>query len=180
MLFFEAQLGHFLLHPRAMNVLPSKIMLRDELLARLSADLQSLERIQKATQDGATHAESKAENSKDTRAIEQSYLARGQANRVEELRHGLAWVQSMELRTFSANDIITLGALVTLQNDDDTETRPVFLAPYGGGGKLAEGRVQVVTPQSPLGRGLLGKSQGDSMEVTLAGVVKELTILVIA
>ena len=44
-----------------------------------AADLATLEKAQHATQAAATHEEAKPENDKDTRALEQSYLARGQA-----------------------------------------------------------------------------------------------------
>ena len=54
-----------------------------------------------------------------------------------------------------------------------------FLAPYGGGGKL-EGGVQVVTPQSPLGRALLGARAGDEAEVTVAGRRKSVTVVSVA
>jgi len=41
---------------------------------------------QRTVVEGATHEENKPENDKDTRALEQSYLARGQAQRVVELQ----------------------------------------------------------------------------------------------
>ena len=46
----------------------------------VAADLASLQRAHRATVEGATHEEAKPENDKDTRALEQSYLARGQSN----------------------------------------------------------------------------------------------------
>jgi len=48
---------------------PSKQALRDELASLLSADLDVLERAQKATREAATHEEAKPENDKDTRAL---------------------------------------------------------------------------------------------------------------
>jgi len=56
---------------------PTKPTLKAELLALLAADLDTLERAHRATTEGATHEEAKPENDKDTRALEQSYLARG-------------------------------------------------------------------------------------------------------
>jgi transcription elongation GreA/GreB family factor len=53
----------------------------------------------------------------------------------------------------------------------------MFLAPHGGGTRLAEGHVQVVTPKSPLGRAILGKRAGDGCEVVLAGKPRELSIV---
>ena len=69
--------------PPRMTV-PAKSSLRDELLGRLRAELDQLEAAHRSALEGATHEESKPENSKDTRALEQSYLARGQALRVTD------------------------------------------------------------------------------------------------
>jgi len=73
---------------------PSKQALRDELARVLAADLDVRERAHRAAREGATHEEAKPENDKDTRALEQSYLARGEALRIEELRAGLADVSA--------------------------------------------------------------------------------------
>src|SRR3984957_21184854 len=89
----------------------SKPTLKAELLALLTADLETLERAHRATREGATHEEAKPENDKDTRALAQSYLARGEALRIEELRGGLADVTSMALRAFRDGDPAALGAL---------------------------------------------------------------------
>lgn len=153
---------------------PSKQALKEELCRALAAELSTLERAQKAALEGATHEEAKPENDKDTRALEQSYLARGQASRVEELRAGLAEAQALPVRAFGDRPI-ALGALVTAEEGD--ETLLYLIAPSGGGSRLGDGKVQVVTPKSPLGRALLGKRSGDDCEVLLAGKTRELTIV---
>ncbi len=144
-----------------------KQALKEALIDALCAELDTLERAHQATREAATHEEAKPENDKDTRALEQSYLARGQAMRVEELRNGLAEVRAMQLRTFGERSTVAVSALVTLLDEDDEE-RSVFLAPAGGGTVLRSG-VQVVTPRSPLGRALLGKRVGEACEVALGG-----------
>jgi transcription elongation GreA/GreB family factor len=155
--------------------LPSKDALKDELVAILAGDLEVVEAAQKATVAAATHEEAKPENDKDTRALEQSYLARGQAARVEELRAGVADVQGMPVRPFGDDRPIALGALVSVEEDE--ETHVLFLAPHGGGNRLANGAVQVVTPRSPLGQALLGKRAGDDCEVRLAGRTREMVVV---
>jgi len=67
---------------------------------------------------------------------------------------------------------------VTLEEDDAVQV--LFVAPGGGGAKLASGKVQVITPKSPLGAALIGKRNGDVCEVTLAGRARELTVVAIA
>jgi len=146
---------------------PSKTALKAELLTLLHADLDTLERAHRAAREGATHEEAKPENDKDTRALEQSYLARGQAKRIEELRASIADVGALALRDF-ADGLAAVGALVTVSEDEGEEST-LLLAPAGGGARLGGGAVQVVTPRSPLGRALLGKAPGDDVEILVAG-----------
>lgn len=141
----------------------------------LAADLSVRERAYKTAREGATHEEAKPENDKDTRALEQSYLARGEALRIEELRAGLAAVEAMALRTFADGAPVALGALVTTEDDAGVETR-LWIAPHGGGVRLGGG-VQVVTPKSPLGGALLGAREGDECEVVLAGRKRAVTVV---
>ena len=152
-----------------------KQALRDELARMIAADLDTRERAHRAAREGATHEEARPENDKDTRALEQSYLARGEAVRVEQLRTALTDVQATPLRAFREGERAALGAVITLE--EDGEELVIWLAPQGGGSRLADGRVQVVTPPSPLGRALLGKVAGDDVTVAVAGRTRELSIL---
>jgi transcription elongation GreA/GreB family factor len=159
------------------SVPPGKPALKTELLALLAADLETLERAHRATTEGATHEEAKPENDKDTRALEQSYLARGQAARIEALRAGIAGVTAMPVKDFEARPA-AVGALVTV--DEDGEESTLLLAPAGGGARLAGGTVQVVTPPSPLGRAVLGKQAGDDVELVLAGKTRAMQVVRVA
>lgn len=133
------------------------------------------------TREGAVHEEARPENDKDTRALEASYLARGQAQRVVDLQEALKQIRFMDVRCFGPGDPIHVSALVQLRTDD--ETRWYLLAPAGGGCKLelqAAGApdehrtaltVDVLTPRAPLGRALIGRSTGD--EVSLGPVGRQ-------
>jgi transcription elongation GreA/GreB family factor len=151
-----------------------KASLKEQLLAALRADLAVLEKAQAAAREGATHEEAKPENDKDTRALEASYLARGQALRVRELQDGIRDVEATATRDF-ADAPAALGALVEVEQDG--EARAFLLAACGGG--LVLGGVNVVTPKSPLGRALLGARDGDEREVTLAGKARSISILAV-
>ncbi len=153
----------------------TKETLKTELATRLRTELSARERAHRATIEGATHEEAKPENDKDTRALEQSYLARGEALRVEEMRQGVTDVEALALRPFREGEPAALGALVTA--DEDGSEVVLWLAPAGGGVKLAGGAVQVVTPKSPLGRAVLGKRAGDECEIVLAGKTRTLSVM---
>ncbi|HEY1954561.1 MAG TPA: GreA/GreB family elongation factor [Polyangiaceae bacterium] len=149
-----------------------KNALRETLAARLEAELAVIEAAQRATAEAATHEEAKPENDKDTRALEQSYLARGQAQRALELRTAIAETRAMAIRAFAEGDPIALSALVTIEDDKGEQT--VFVTRHGGGEEI-DG-VRVVTVRSPLGRALLGKTEGDDAGFEQAGRARTFSI----
>ena len=150
-----------------------KAKLRAELLGQLEQALEAARSAHAAAIEGATHPEARAENDKDTRGLEQSYLARGQAQRVAELEAGVVNVAKMTVDKMAA---VASGALVEVE--EAGETIWYFVAPAGGGSVLA-GKVQVITPASPLGRALAGKRTDDELELKIAGKTRELTIVAI-
>jgi transcription elongation GreA/GreB family factor len=154
---------------------PAKTALRDELVSALAADLDTRQRAYRAAREAATHDEAKPENDKDTRALEQSYLARGEALRIEEMTAALVEVKALSLRAFRHDEPAALGALVT--TEEDGASTLLWLAPQGGGLRLGDGAVQVVTPRSPLGRAILGKKMGEECEVVLGGRTRVLTVV---
>lgn len=137
-----------------------KTTLQRELIDALTAQLQAAKAAYQASVDGAFHDEAKPENDKDTRGIELSYLARGQAKRVEELETAIAKVARMALREFADGDLVSASAVVSVAFPGRVAAQRYFIAPAGGGLELAGGIV-VVTPGSPLGRRLCGKTCGD-------------------
>jgi transcription elongation GreA/GreB family factor len=147
-----------------------KDKLRTALVARLEADLATAKAAHAAAIEGATHEEARAENDKDTRGLEQSYLARGLAQRVAELEAAVANVPAM---TIEATSKVSLGAVVTV--DEDGDELVFFVAGHGGGLELPGG-VTVVTPSSPIGRALLGKREDDECEVAAGGRKRTLVI----
>lgn len=149
---------------------PSRKALKEELLGLLEQTLSTLEAAHADAREGATHEQAKPENDKDTRALEQSYLARGQAMRIETLKAGIAALGTMSL---SEGVVGRVGALISAEEEDGEVW--FFLAPEGGGTKL-KGGVQVVTPASPLGQALLGKREGDEVELKLAGKTRVLSV----
>lgn len=153
---------------------PTRKALKAELLEVLEHTLGTLEEAHAAAREGATHEQAKPENDKDTRALEQSYLARGQALRIEALRAGLAALGTMSL----AEGVVgRVGALIDAEEDGAEVC--FFLAPEGGGTRLMGG-VQVVTPASPLGRAFLGKRAGDEVELKLADKTRLLSVLAVS
>jgi transcription elongation GreA/GreB family factor len=150
--------------------------LQAALLAALEVALSSARAAHHAAVEGATHEEARPENDKDTRGLEQSYLARGHAQRVAELEAGIAAVEAMPLQPHLDDEAITVGAIISV--DEEGHRRRFFLAPAGGG-LVLPGEVAVVTPTSPLGRALLGRAVDDECEVVAGGHQRFLTVVAI-
>ena len=141
----------------------------EALCAALASELAAIESVAADARSEATGAESKQEGKYDTRATEASYLARGQAFRVVELRQLVSWFQN--LSADAEPETVGVGTLVQLGGDRDEW---VFLAPVGGArATVGETVVRVISPSAPLGAALLGLEEGDAVEVqTPKGVVE--------
>ena len=150
-----------------------KAAVRDALVVAMKSALEMTARAAEDARAGATHEENRSEGDKDMRATEQSYLARGQAIRAEELAEQLQRLEVMQLQAFAADAAIGAGALVRLTVDQ--EMRVFFVVPFGGGTELVVGgeKVTVVTPASPVGQALVGRRAGEEFELMARGAVRE-------
>lgn len=99
-----------------MSSIAEKQRLLDALREIVAQDLAAQTRRQLDTQQGATHEESRSEHAKDTRATEQSYLARGLADRVADLERTVTVLAHLELRRFEPDDPIAVGALIEVRS----------------------------------------------------------------
>ncbi|MDZ4289610.1 MAG: hypothetical protein U0984_16715 [Prosthecobacter sp.] len=138
----------------------------DLILAALTAELEAITRGARASFAAATDPDSKAENKYDTRTLEASYVARGQAQRVAELDSALHAFRALSGNPWPAGSSIATGALVTLQTPaGDSEF--YFLGPAAGGTEVRHEaqEILVITPTSPLGQKLLGKKRGDRIDL---------------
>ena len=126
-----------------------------------------------SARDEAISEESQPENKWDTHSQEAAYLAEGQAKLAAEIGESIKLYGTLPLPAFGADDPIAVGAVVTLENDPATARGAAkgkrawyFLGPRAGGLEVvAEGReILVLTAQSPLGRQLLGKRVGDTVQ----------------
>jgi len=140
--------------------------LRAALITSLRAELDATEAAWRSAAAGATDEEARPENDKDTRALELSYLARGQAARALELRQSLELVGAMALEDLRDRPA-AVGARVTLE-DARGVVSVVFLVECGGGVTLPGG-TRAVSITSPLGAAVVGKSEGDEVEVQRGG-----------
>jgi len=158
------------------------VLNKRELIEQLYAHLRDAQgvarRAEAAASEEARDGASASEKRESARvALENQSLAKGQAQRAERTQAEL-----QALSRFQAPAVVRgkveLGAIVEVE--DGGEGRTFFLAPVGAGVELAgpggDGFLSVVTPASPVGRAVLGRSVGESIEVVVRGEPREWTI----
>ena len=135
------------------------------IIQQLSHDLAVQFGAAKTAHEASIHEENIPDNKYDTLGLEASYVAQGQANRAQDIKQALQAYNQLSLQVFDDNSAIRLTALVTLRTDDGTH-KTVFIGPSEGGLKVVDGQteIMVITPVSPLGRSLIGRSTGDCIE----------------
>jgi transcription elongation GreA/GreB family factor len=140
------------------------------IIDKLHLDLNIAQRAAQTAYETATHEENIAENKYDTLGLEASYLAAGQARRVEEIRQSLLLYQKLLLTPFNESKGIQSGDLIMLENHLGVE-QYLFLGPDAAGLKIQHGEqvITVITSRAPLGQTLLGKQTGDELEITVNG-----------
>ena len=136
------------------------------LRARLSGEIANMTRLAVEAAEAASHEENKPENDKDMRSTEASYLAKGQADRVQSLERALKMLTSMPIRNFDSGESIQASALVDVKGPQGLRT--YFVVPAPGGERIdRQGKeLHTLATTSPLGQALLGLSAGDEAEVT--------------
>jgi transcription elongation GreA/GreB family factor len=149
----------------------SKSLLLQSLQAEIDRELLALTQSQHEASKDVIHEESRAEHSKDTRATETSYLARGLAERVVELERDRAMLSSLTLHEFTPDEAVALTAIVSVEREDSGKVALYFIAPVGGGAELVvDGTtIRALTPASPIGRALMGREVGDEIEIRAPG-----------
>lgn len=157
-----------------------KSLLQRQVLERLAEGLLQAEQGARTAYETATHEENIAENKYDTLGLEAAYLATGQARRAEAIRQAMSHWRQFRPRAYDAKQGIQLGALVSLVDAEDQQ-QLLFLGPEGGSMKLVSlsgvQSVQVISGASPLGGALLGKHEGDEVEIQVASTRQRFEVL---
>ncbi len=143
--------------------------MKSHLLDQIRHELRTrFDRLSKAAHEAhaaATDPGSKAEGKYDTRSLEASYLAAGQARQVDELAEAVRIFETLILPDFASSDPIDAGALVEAEMRGETV---YFLLVPSSGGLVIEHddqEITLLTPASDLYRKLLGMTLGESLEI---------------
>ena len=135
-------------------------------IAQITTELESITAAARSSFDVATNDEHRAESKYDTFKLESSFLARGQARRVEELTGALESLRMLPLKVLRKASLIQLGALVRLTARNGETRTLLFGSAAGGQTTVVDGEeITIVTAGSPLGQAVLGKTAGDTIDI---------------
>ena len=138
----------------------------DQILAQLEAEFAMQSKAAQLAHDEAISEESRPESKYDTHGQEAAYLAEGQARLAGEAGESINAYRNCEFPDYQQTDPISIGALIEISSPEQT-TR-FLLGPKAGGLELTDlenNPVNLITPQSPLGRQLIGKRVGGSVSL---------------
>ena len=150
--------------------------MKSDLIARIRTELRTnLERLSRAAMEAhaaATDPGSKAEGKYDTRSLEASYLAAGQARQVDELAEAIRIFEGVVLVDFTPGEPIDAGALVEVEMAGEVSC--FLLAPAAGGLEISHNgrKITLLTPASTLYQKLVGLGVGDTLDAPPMTVIR--------
>lgn len=146
-----------------------KSLLLDAIVGEITSALNNSLAAAEEARATATNKENAAENKYDTLGLEAAYLAHGQSERVVQLEKDLAVYVSLR-EHLKDHAIVEVGSVPKLEHETG-EARFLFIGPASGGLVVSINgvTVTVITPDSPLGKALLGGGVDDDVSIGVAG-----------
>lgn len=128
----------------------------EAVIASLVKAATSSERASKEARQASIEAPSKMESRYDSTKSEQDWLAHGLAIMSAQHKAAIQEIQTIDL---TPRDHVRIGSLVTTEEDTGGMSEIYILLPSGTGTTVeVEGKkVLVVTPESPMGKAVMGK-----------------------
>ncbi|MDK9739747.1 GreA/GreB family elongation factor [Vibrio sp. D404a] len=145
----------------------NKAELRQIIIQQLESRLAIAQSATQRAIDAATDEETVPEHKYDTLALEASYLAHGQAVRVQECEEDIQCYRELVLRDSEKVEMSSFLSVI----DEQDQLKHFFIGPRVGGlsVKWDEKDIAVLTPNAPLGAALMNKEVGDEVEFSVAG-----------
>ncbi len=145
-----------------------KQTLKADLLKLLDDDIEAALASSRSAQETASHEDNQPENQYDTLALEAAYLAHGQSERILRLQKERIALAKWPLPD-GTETVVRNGSVVHLLSEED-ESRWLFITPVGGYQLKGEGhKILVISQQTPLAKKLLGKEEGEVVDLTFNG-----------
>jgi transcription elongation GreA/GreB family factor len=156
-----------------------KLEIKALVLRQLKDQQAVLSKAVQIAAEATTHTEAKQEGKYDTRAIEASYLAGAQAERLADLDQKIAKLERLTV-VGNENERVKVTSLICVE-DEESEKRWYMILPGAAGinVSIVSSDITILSPESKLGTELLGKNLGEEVELAVGRVSKYLTILAV-
>lgn len=148
-----------------------KTALNSQLKARLRDKIGVAVREMHAAVEAAKHgADAKTKREDARMALEYGALAKGQRRQIDD---GKRMLEALDKFAPGGprGGRIRMGSVVEVEDEEHGVGRTFFLAPAGAGMELTgpggDGILSVVTPNSPIGKAVIGQEVGDSVDVVI-------------
>ena len=94
-----------------------------------------------------------------------------------EVAQAIDEFQKMAVRSFGPKDAIELGAVVEMEGNGERSF--YLIGPRAGGTEIQHDKktIMVLTPQSPMGEKLIGRKQGDQVEMQFGPVSERYRVI---
>lgn len=153
-----------------------KVAITEQGFIRLENELKHLKEVERpsviqAISDAREHGDL-SENAEYSAAREKQSFIEG---RIKELESIISRADVIDIKNFSGKTV-KFGATVTIM-DEDTETEQTWQIVGEVEANLKEKRIGTT---SPIGRSLIGKTEGDVIEVSSPGGIKSYEIIKVA
>jgi transcription elongation GreA/GreB family factor len=121
-------------------------------------------------------AEGAMQSHHDTTKEEMARLAEAHSRSIRQTREAIRYFRRLETQKIDSE---TVGAGNLIKIQEEGKTRLYFLAEHGGGLEIKspEGKILILSPDSLLGKSLLGKSAGAIVNLQTPGGMKTIRIL---
>jgi transcription elongation factor GreA len=151
----------------------SKVPLTVRGVEKLREELQRLKSVErpaivKAIAEARAHGDI-SENAEFHAAKEQQGFIEG---RIAALEHKLATAQVIDVTKLNAGGKVVFGATVKIADESGNESQYQIV-----GEDEADSKSGMISVNSPIARALIGRKEGDVVEVTAPGGTRELEIL---
>ncbi len=136
----------------------------DEIIKVVEAELGRQTQANAQTNATTKFSASNADKQRDTTGFEAAYLARGYAMHCMDLAHQLEGLKAMEPEDFTGQEI-DVGAVVEVEMNGETDLYMLLNCAGGTEVAVAGKTITVITPESPLGKTLMGNIEAGFIEL---------------
>lgn len=142
----------------------------EKILAALGELRDTAEKAREAAQKEANSHVGAMESRYDTFKEEAQYEAAAQEKRTVEYRNGMSLITALMLSSDfnQPSTVARVGTIVRVVNDSE-EQKHYILSPSGGGVEVSHEGINyfTLTPESPLGKEIIGREIGDEIELKI-------------